>query len=77
MMHTNLACTFQNGEVKINLKLCQNHQRNMELVFYEKRLQKVKEVKTETGCELSLAVDQESSDRSNIFKQPDCLSMFN
>lgn len=49
----------------------------MELVFYEKRLQKVKEVKTETGCELSLAVDQESSDRSNIFKQPDCLSMFN
>lgn len=67
MMHTNLACTSQNGDVKTNVELSQNYQRNMELVFYEKRLQKAKEVKTETGCELSLATDQESSDRSNIF----------
>lgn len=27
-------------------------------------------MKTETGCDFSLATDQELSDRSNIFKQP-------
>lgn len=49
----------------------------MELKFYEKRLQNAKKVKVETGCEFSLATDQELSDRSNIFKQPDYLGMFN
>lgn len=35
MLHANLACTFQNGDVKISLELCQNHQRNME--YFMKR----------------------------------------
>lgn len=48
-----------------------------EFIFYEKRLQKAKEVKIGTGCEFSLATDQELSDRLNIFTQPDCLGMFN
>lgn len=77
MLHTNLACIFQNGDVKINLELCQNNQRNTELVFYEKRVQKANEVKIETECQFSLAIDQELSDMSNIFKQPHCLGMFN
>lgn len=34
-------------------------------------------MKTETGCDFSLATDQELSDRSSIFKQPGCLGMFN
>lgn len=49
----------------------------MDPIFYEKRLKEAIEVKTETWCDFSLAADKELSDRSNIFKQPGCLGMFN
>lgn len=49
----------------------------MNPVFYDKRLRKATELKTERGCDFSLGIDQKLSDRSNIFKQPGCLVVFN
>lgn len=79
MLHTNLACYLKKKRINETEHRAgaRTIRRIVDLVSYEKRLKQAIEVKTETGCNFSLATDQNVSDRSNIFKPPGWLGVFN
>lgn len=76
MLHTNLACYFQKrrNETKFTAVPEQSAESNYGSGIMRRGYI---EVKTETGCDFSLATGQELSDRSNIFKPPGYLGVFN